>query len=350
MKKRYILFLTILLLFSCGKEKEKIDENNINQPYQKKMPIVEWQLLQFTNWHQELLSQGKLIAQKKAELRFKTSGLLQQLHVKNGQKVSKNTVLAILDTEEAMHNLHLAQTEWQKAKTERYIQLIERATNGDTASISIEKKAVVDLRTGYSSAQVRLEQAQYQLRQTKLIAPFSGKIANLFIQNYNYINPSEVFCLLVDDTQFYLDFNILESEAPQVKIAQKIVAVAMMLSEQEFSGKIIEINPVVDKNGMIQVRAILAGNSVLFDGMQMEISSRKTTENKIVVPKSAIVERSGKWVAFVAKNGLAKWKYVDIESENSKYFLISKGLDIGDTLIISNNFNLVHDSEIKLKL
>jgi RND family efflux transporter MFP subunit len=349
MKKRYILLSVLLFLFACAGEKEKLDEKNIKQTYERKLPVVDWQLLTLSDWNAQLLSQGKLQAWHKAEMRFKIGGLLQNLAVSNGEHVKKGQLLAQLDDEELQNSYHLAQTEWQKAKTERYIQLIERAPGSDTLLISADKKAVVDLRTGYASAQVQLEQAGYNLRQTKLFAPFEGKIANLLIQNHNFINTSDIFCLVVDDAQFYLDFTILESETRYVKVGQHVMANAMMLKDKQYEAKITEINPVVDANGMVSVRAQLKGNAALFDGMQMEISTGEVLKNQMVVPKQAVVDRSGKWVVFVAQGGMAKWKYVDIDGENAGFYRIVNGLDAGDTIILSNNFNLVHDSEIKLK-
>ncbi len=348
MKKLFYL-LILLALISCGKEQEKIDEDKIHASTAENTPIVEIEVLKPQTWYTEILSQGKLQALQKANLRFKATGKLQQINVQNGQKVHKNQLMASLDSSESLLALEQAELAFQKTKTERYIQLIQRAENGDTASVNPRKKNVVALTSGYASAFVGLQQAKYNFAQTKLYAPFSGRIANLFIQNYNYINPSEVFCTLINDSKFYLDFKILDLERSKV-IKNMPVSIHPLLSEdKKYTGKIVEINPLVDKNGMINIRALVPFAPQLIDGMQMQVSIRQSTPKQLVVPKSAVVDRSGKTLVFIYKEGLAKWRYVKINGENAQSYHISEGLNLGDTLIISNNFNLVHDSEVKLK-
>jgi len=346
---RIILAISFLMLFSCKTNTEKVNEQELSQPYERKAPVVEWLVLDNQVWEYQILAQGKLQAAQKAELRFKMSGLLHRVAVKNSDFVRKGQLLAVLDSQEWAHQYNAAYSEWQRASAERYIQLIERAEGGDTAAVSKEKKMLVDLRSGYAGAKIKLGEAAYNVSQAKLLAPFSGKIANLYIQNHNYISPSDIFCLLVDDSEFFVDFKLLEREVSALKKGMPVDALSVMQSGILLQGRISEINPIVDESGLVVVRATFGGHKALFDGMQMQLKIKTVLAEQFVVPKEAIVERSGKQVAFVAQNSLAKWKYVEIDGENTVSYRVISGLSAGDTVIISNNFNLVHDSEIKLK-
>lgn len=64
------------------------------------------------------------------------------------------------------------------------------------------------------------------------------------------------------------------------------------------TGSISEINPLVDENGMVRVKAQVNGGDKFFDGMNVRISVKRSVPNRIVVPKTAIVLRSGKQVMF----------------------------------------------------
>jgi RND family efflux transporter MFP subunit len=346
---RLFIFISILFLFSCKSDNEKPDEEKLSQPYERKVPVVEWLTTGLQTWEYQMLAQGNLQARQKAELRFKINGLLHRVLVKNGDFVHKGQLLAVLDSQELAHHYSAAYNEWQRAAAERYILLLERAESGDTASVSKEKKMLVDLRSGYSAAAIKLKEAAYNLNQTKLLAPFSGKIANLFIQNHNYISPSDIFCMLIDDSEFFIDFKLLEKEVALLKKDMAAEAVSVMQNGIALQGLISGINPMVEESGLVVVRAVFGSKKALFDGMQMQVVVKTTLPGQIVVPKEALLERSGKKVAFVAQNGLAKWKYVEIDGENATSFRLISGLASGDTLITSNNFNLVHDSEIKLK-
>lgn len=68
-----------------------------------------------------------------------------------------------------------------------------------------------------------------------------------------------------------------------------------------------------------------------------------------------MVLRQNQEVLFKYVNGSAFWTYVQTGLENSTSYSVTahpdKGgvLQEGDTVIISNNLNLAHESEVKLK-
>ena len=83
--------------------------------------------------------------------------------------------------------------------------------------------------------------------------------------------------------------------------------------------------------------------------MNARIIIEKTLLNQLVVPKSAVVERSGRKVVFAYENGLAKWNYVSIAHENETSVVISEGLKAGAFVIIEGNLNLGHDAKVEIK-
>lgn len=83
--------------------------------------------------------------------------------------------------------------------------------------------------------------------------------------------------------------------------------------------------------------------------MNARIIIEKTLLNQLVVPKSAVVERSGRKVVFTYENGLAKWNYVSIAHENETSVVIAEGLKVGALVIIEGNLNLGHDAKVEIK-
>jgi membrane fusion protein, multidrug efflux system len=74
----------------------------------------------------------------------------------------------------------------------------------------------------------------------------------------------------------------------------------------------------------------------------------------LVVPKEAVVERSGRKVVFCYEAesdtlGLAKWHYVTVLHENQQQLAIGEGLKAGEKVIVEGNMNLGHDARIRLK-
>jgi hypothetical protein len=115
-------------------------------------------------------------------------------------------------------------------------------------------------------------------------------------------------------------------------------------------GRIIEINPVVDKNGMVQVKA-LTGNSQnqLYDGMNVKIRLQRSAGKQLVIPKEALVLRTNKKVVFTLKDGKAQWVYVQTGLENSTGYVVTEGLAEGDSVIYEGNINLAHEAPVIVK-
>jgi hypothetical protein len=82
--------------------------------------------------------------------------------------------------------------------------------------------------------------------------------------------------------------------------------------------------------------------------MSVQITFIIPYNKNIIVPKEAVVIRSGKHVVFTAERGLAKWNYVTVGRENGKEIEIIEGLKENQAVIITNNLQLAHDAPVKV--
>jgi hypothetical protein len=92
------------------------------------------------------------------------------------------------------------------------------------------------------------------------------------------------------------------------------------------------------------------------DGMNVKVLVEKEIPGQLVVPKSAVLLRDNQEVLFkCTRDTVAFWTYIQTTGENtSSYSVIAhpdKGatLEPGDTIIISGNLNLAHESRVKVK-
>jgi RND family efflux transporter MFP subunit len=123
---------------------------------------------------------------------------------------------------------------------------------------------------------------------------------------------------------------------------------SLAYTERNYVGKVSEINPVVNEQGLVLVKIKIQNpDAYLLEGMNAQVIIEKNLQNQVVIPKEAVVERSGKKVVFVYENGLAKWNYVTVAHENSQEVTISEGLKVGQKVIVEGNLNLGHDAKVK---
>lgn len=145
-----------------------------------------------------------------------------------------------------------------------------------------------------------------------------------------------------------VEFSVLESELPMIKQGDAVSVIPFSGGDSR-QGKVTEINPMVDENGMVKVWASVTGGDGLIDGMNVRISVKRAVEKALVVPKSAVVLRSGRPVVFTLDGDKAIWNYVTTVLENLDHYTITEGLSPGDSVIVTGNINLAHEAPVKVE-
>jgi len=351
--KKILLFIITISIVSCiGSSEAKEEKDLSKRSFINEEIKVAIATAKIKNFNKELVSNGKLYAKKKAQLPFEISEKIQSIFIKNGDRVSKGTLLAELDKQKLKRNLSLAKTALEKAKINmKDILLGYGFKNPDTTNIPVNVLKMSKIKSNYNSALSSLTEANYKLSLATIQAPFNGIIANLEATPYNMTsNFKNTLCTLIDDTTMQAVFPVLESEIEQINRGQEIQLFPFSQPNIAYLGKITEINPVIDKDGMVQVKAVVTNKTKkLFDGMNVKILLRKTIPNKLVVPKSAVLLRQNKKVVFTLKNGEAFWNYVETAQENSAEIVIIKGIEEGEKVIIEGNLNLAHETKVTLE-
>ena len=108
---------------------------------------------------------------------------------------------------------------------------------------------------------------------------------------------------------------------------------------------------------MVNVKAVVNGQGKLFSGMNVRVSVRRSLGQQLVIPKTAVVLRSGKQVVFTLQEGKAMWNYVHTGLENATEYVVSdksqkgieEGLLEGDTIIVTGNLNLAHEAAVNVR-
>jgi len=339
-------------LFSCGSSNNKgqvADDEESRQRVQE-LPQVTVMTVHRGVFMRELQSNGRLAAANKADMQFRTAEIITSISVSNGQRVAAGQELARIDEFELRNRVIIAQEAVQTAYRRLEGFLLERSFEmKDTATMPVAM-----LQAGFSESQlltarVNLAQARNNLQHAILRAPVSGVVANINDKEHNMAATSRPFCTIIGDDRFEVDFPVLESEIELLKSAHNVLMEPLAYPGTRIKGHLNEMNPVVDRNGMVQAKAVVENTQrILYEGMNVRVLVQQAVPDKLVVPKSAVVMRSDRQVLFVYANGRSQWRYVKTGLENSREYTIEEQLEDGEVVIISGNFNLAHDVEVEI--
>lgn len=351
MKTSFAFFALLLsvALVSCSEKKEE-KETNVSTVLPDEKTRVKAMQLTYTDFNHELISNGAISAAKKADLKFALSEVIEHIYVKNGSHVSKGQKIAALDQFKLKNALEQAKDNLERAKLDLQDVLIGQGyTLRDSLKIPPEIMKLAKVRSNYDNSIAQYQLSMHNLRNSVLYAPFDGVVANLFSKVHNMPSTSEPFCTVISNSSLEVDFSVLESELSLINVGDKVMISPFSINDYTIEGRVTEINPVVDKNGMVRIRAsVNAGNAKLYDGMNVKVRVQRFVSKQLVIPKEALVLRNNRKVVFTLKEGKAMWVYVDTGLENSEGYVITKGLNEGDSVIYDGNINLAHETPVQL--
>ncbi len=336
---------------SCNTADSDQAENRVQTVLPSDSSYVKVMVLQHTDFSHELISNGTIAATEKADLHFETPEVVEEIYVRNGQRVVKGQKIAALAQFKLQNAISQAHDNLEKSKLELQDVLISQGyTVEDSLKAPAEILKIAKIKSNYEHSVIQYELARYNLNNSVLYAPFDGIVANLFSKRYNMPPSSDPFCTIIGNHALEADFKVLESELALINTGDQIQLSPFALNNYQVSGRVDEINPMVDEHGMVRIKAHIHGvTNKLYDGMNIKVKIQQSAGKQLVIPKTALVLRNNRKVVFTAKNGKAMWNYVQTGIENSTGLVITEGLQLGDSVIYDGNLNLAHETPIQVE-
>ena len=350
MKQTCVYCIFCLFFLSCSSPKGSGEEGSVTTVLPDEISEVRAMRLEYADFHHELIANGTVAARNKADLRFLFSENIAAIYVKNGDRVVKGQAIAMLDRFKLQNALAQAKDNLERAKLDLRDVLIGQGYSlGDSARIPPDVMQLAQVKSNYGQSLNQYDLAEYNLQHAVLYAPFDGVVANLFAKAHNLPDGSQPFCTIIDNTRPEVEFKVLESELPFLSKGDAVRVSPYSMNDYSCEGQVAEINPVIDQNGMVRVKAGLTNTkNQLYDGMNVKIRVQRSLGKRLVIPREALVLRTNKKVVFVLKGEHAQWVYVQTGLENATEYEVTEGLAVGDSVIYYGNMNLAHESPVKL--
>ena len=317
-----------------------------NQP-----ALVDTVYLQPSVFSHFITAQGKLSSLQQAVITSPLSGLLLQCHATNGATIAAGGTIASFDTRQLAMQLERAQLKIFNAQKEYesqllgYEQLLLEKTPAQVADI----KEKLRISTGLADALQDEKEVRYALQQAVIKAPFAGRYAQVKVSGGQTVNAGMELFTLYNPSQMVMQAQVLES---QVHVLQKGMPATVTLLGAEATplrASLYDIDPLVNEQGMVLVNLLMQQalqGLKLYPGMHGSAIISMPQHASLVVPRNAVVYRSGKAVVFSYEAGKAKWNYVTVAGDNGEAISISDGLKAGMSIITSNNLQLAHDAPV----
>jgi multidrug efflux system membrane fusion protein len=350
-----LTFLLVSLLF-FGVYLTLNEENKISR---YKVPHAQALILKNSQSIQAVRNYyGTLVPTKKVEIKPMVSGLVNSVHVTDGQYVEKGDLLFVIDDQNFQSLVEAFRGKLISLETNSKLIIIELdRLNKLLKNHQVSQNEIDTVKQRYRSlqgsifiAQAEFIQAKIDLEYTRIYAPFSGRIGKISIHSGSMVSQedrSSVFTILVSSREMFVEFHIEEDIYVQLNQILKAgsdidpISIHAMSGNVKFSinsNNISFDNVVNSETGMMTVRGWFKNpNHALAPGMYADvILSILSNESHLIIPQKAVLsDYIGNYVYTLDNKHKAQKQYVKLRQFNSEYREVWDGLLPGDTIVIS---------------
>ncbi|OAT53321.1 macrolide transporter subunit MacA [Providencia heimbachae] len=359
-KKRWSIYIAIILIalgttwfFLSGEQKEVFQTVDVTRG----------------DLDKQVLATGKLDAVRKVDVGAQVSGQLQALYVKEGDKVKKGDLLAVIDPKKAQNdvtesqettheleaNLSLAKAELKLAEVtyQRHLSLAkmqavaQQDLDKARTDVEVKKAQVVTYQAQIKRNQATLDTAKNNLQYTQITAPMDGIVTFIkTLQGQTVIAAQEAptILTLADLNTMLVKAEVSEADVIYLEPGQPASFTVLGAPDKKFSGELKDILPTPEKinDAIFYYARFEVPNLQHLLKLQMtaqviiELDSRK---NVLLLPLSALGDEVSPQVyeVEVLKDDKAEKKQVEIGSRNDVYVEVVKGLDEGEKIIVGRS-------------
>lgn len=338
-----------------------------------------------------VVAEGTIRALHSAEIKTEISGRVVRLSAENGQRLRKGQLILRLDAREYEVAAEEARSRYYQALSIMAVEedstgVIGRSTDLQaqireleelerrgviTREERLEREISLDLeelrkgafrtdmaaaRSGVTAARAALERAHLNLERTEIRAPFNGVVSGLELTAGEQMMAGQVVCSLVDDSELEAVVGVLEADIGHVRVGRPALLTVPALNDT-LRVSVDVVSPQFDRGSRTcDVRLRLPDTEGrVKPGMFVRATvAGETLENRLLVPKSAILTRDARPLLFKVENDRAAWLYVDLGRQNDQVVEIANvlqggQLNAGDLVVVSNHLTLSHDAKVKVK-
>jgi RND family efflux transporter MFP subunit len=237
----------------------------------------------------------------------------------------------------------ISKSEFEKAGTEYELALIE---SGE------KKEEILAAAKGLTQAEIRVKTAQMNLEKTRIRAPFSGIIHDIKVSHQEHVTSGRELFTLVNIDRICVEAKVLESEIGKIKAGREVDLKFSAYPGKIFKGEVKAISPVInpeDKTCKVMID-VANPEEEIKPGMHVEVEiAAEIHKDRLLIPQDAVLVRSGRKLAFVVEEGLAKWRYIDVGLENEDFAEVLDGVKEGESVIVEGHFTLAHDARVRVQ-
>ncbi len=278
------------------------------------------------------VTSGRVTSDHRVSISSRISGYIRELRVREGDSVQEGQVLVQVDPVDAKQALIQAKADLADAEADlqRYDELLKA---GAVTSQQAEK---AQLR--YKVVKSQVEQARNQLSYAEIRSPVAGVVVEKRLSQGDLAAPGIAILTLEDPTSLLVETYVSERFVSRIHEGDQVdIKIASL--ERTFQGVVRQVVQAADPvSHQFLVKTALPAAAEIHPGMYAQTGFHIGQRQALVVPKTAIVSRSGlDGVYLLNEESVAQYRLLRLGEAQGANIEVLAGLREGDVVAWRGN-------------
>lgn len=301
-------------------------------------------------------SKGEVYGDEIVKISSEVGGTVSELMVRAGSYLTKGQPLVRFDPYPFDLTVREAQAALdQTEQSFRELWVPDSILSGARPDVSRMK--MLSIRAGVPAAELRLEKAKWERERAVVLSPVTGYVDRLNLAVGERIGAGAPIATVVNLSALRVEALVMEHNLSLVRAGGEAMITSAAMPGRALRGRIDAVLPLVDsisRFGRVIVR--LPAESALRPGMFVNVQlEAQRLPDRIMVPSKAVIERDGRPLVFVVREGRGQWTYIvpgrssGVDTEvlpDSSTGQIP--INAGDQIIVDGHLTLTHDAPVKI--
>lgn len=299
---------------------------------------------------------GQVRSDAAVKLRAEVAGTIASVLVRPGTRVSKGQVLIKLDPYPFDLAVREAQAVADESEQRYFESFVPESLVTGRGPTPEQRKALMN-KAGLVGAKLRLERAQFEQSRATITSPVDGMVDLVEVAAGERVSGGQQIITVVDTRNLRIEAQVLEHDLPLIRVGGEAMVTSAGAPGRIIRGRIDAVLPMVDsttRSGRAIVRVV--GDGTLRPGMYADVQLEASRlASRRLVPARAVIERDGRPLVFVIKDGRAQWTYIlpgrsnGVETEVLPDSVTGQiPVNAGDQVIVEGHLTLTHDAPVRV--
>ncbi len=287
---------------------------------------------------------GTLEAENEVDVVARVAGRIVELGVEEGLAVRKGQVMARIEDEEIRSQLEIARVALKEAELN-----YERAKSLQRERL-LSAETFEQAETRFETARAQLEGNQILLSYTVIRAPFDGLVVARYVDFAEQVANGTRLFRVSDFTPLLCPIQVPERELRRLGVGQSAYLTVEGWPDERFDARVLRLSPVIDAaSGTVKVTLEVDARGKLRPGMFARVFVRVDTRSAaLVIPKAALSLESIGDTVYVAKDGVAERREVELGFKEGDFVEVTSGLAEGESVVVVGQDGLSDGTPIQL--